>query len=150
MYYRTLTIDCARPERELAAISTGQSSAFVLSVKGVPKCATALKLVLVGEDGDEGVEFPGTRVANVWTVSVGAGFFSVVGTRHYEVDVEADGAQFFSGHGLLHVIRNSQSVAPAREAIEAVKDLLREKLSVLNENTSSRYDIIMALKSLYA
>lgn len=113
MYNRTITIDASRPGRKLQEIEVGQNSLFRLVVKGAPEDATSVKFTHVLDDGT-GIEFEGEKIAgNQWVVTVRGAYFNEPGRFHYEIACAFGDEQSWSGHGILTVIENSQSVAPA-------------------------------------
>ena len=113
MYNRTITIDASRPGRKLLEIEVGQNSMFRLVVKGAPEDATSVKFTHVLDDGT-GIEFDGEKIAgNQWVVTVRGAYFNEPGRFHYEISCAFGDDQAWSGHGILTVIENSQSVAPA-------------------------------------
>ena len=113
MYKRVLTIDASRPGRKLQQLDVGQNSSFLLTVLGVPAEATSLRFNFIEENGDKGVEFVGEKVANAWNVGVRGSYFPVPGRFHYEIVVEIGSSDSWCGHGIIEVVANATSVAPA-------------------------------------
>lgn len=114
MYNRIITVDCSRPEMKIQEIGVGQFSSLKPIIKGVPGNATQVKFAIVDLDDTEGVEFVCERLENgYYTTYVRSGYFTEIKNHHYEILVELDGEEWWSGHGILYVKKQTPSVGEA-------------------------------------
>ena len=104
MYNRTITIDTSRPADTLAELKTGQNSAMLLVVKGVPPEASAVSFIRSGPLDEAGVSFDGDKLADgTWRVRIRSGFFDAEGMFYYTINVMVGDETYWSGTGLIRV-----------------------------------------------
>ena len=111
MYYRTVTVDAARPGQKLAELQVGRNSAFMLTVGGVPAEATSVRLV-IADIADTPEEFKAVKVGGKWTVRINEGYFDAAGPLHYEIAMYVGDSLYFDGHGLIVVLDRVQETVP--------------------------------------
>ena len=113
MYKRTLNLNLSYPNAKLAELQTGQKSAFLLSIVGVPSAAERVTFCRYDLNDENGVEFACEKTGDVWTLYIRAGFFVDVEKYHYEIEVYVGGSVYWSGHGLLTVIPTASTASVA-------------------------------------
>ena len=107
MYYKTVTVDAARPGMKLSELQVGQNSAFLLAIAGAPKETTAVKFILA-DIADTPIEFAGVKQGEKWIVKINEGYFNKTGYLHYEIDFYVEDDRYFDGYGLLKVLERTQ------------------------------------------
>ena len=107
MYYKTVTIDAARPGMKLSELQVGQNSAFLLAIAGAPKQTTSVKFIL-NDIADTPIEFTGAKQGEKWLVKINEGYFDKTGYLHYEIDFYVEEDRYFDGYGLLKVLERAQ------------------------------------------